>query len=121
MDQKAPSRVHNSVRSLVSCYNKRFGDGKLFTIRNPQSIFWGHISVLDADLVCLHELLERSDDWTYFVNNAGTELPIRPYANFVAMARRAKGGNVLESYKLPNFFESRVNRYYQLERYSNYR
>jgi hypothetical protein len=51
VDQKAPRRVHDSVEALTSCYNKKFGAGRIFVIRNPISVFWGHISVLDADLV----------------------------------------------------------------------
>jgi len=51
VDQKAPKRLHDSVDSLAACYNHKFGHGKVFVIRNPISVYWGHISVLDADLV----------------------------------------------------------------------
>ena len=119
VDLKAPLRVHEAVAALASCYNRRFGAGKIEVIRNPRPVFWGHISVLAADLACLRLSLERSPDWTYFVNTAGTELPVAGYPNFEAVAAKAEGGNVLESYKLPKFFESRVNRYYQMERYFN--
>ncbi len=44
-------RVHEAASGLARCYNTHFGEGRVFVIRNPISVYWGHISVLDADLV----------------------------------------------------------------------
>ncbi len=43
--------MHEAASGLARCYNSRFGEGRVFVIRNPISVYWGHISVLDADLV----------------------------------------------------------------------
>ncbi len=51
VDQKAPRRVHSAARALADCYNLRFGPGRVDVVRNPIPVYWGHISVLDADLV----------------------------------------------------------------------
>ncbi len=64
--------------------------------------------------------MERSLSWNYFVNVAGTELPITPYSDFEQVAVRANGNNVMESYMLPSFFFFRINRYFQLQRFENY-
>ena len=58
VDYKAPPSVHSAVRSLVDCYNARFANSDLFIVKRPLSVYWGHITVLDADLMCLEELLE---------------------------------------------------------------
>lgn len=67
--------------------------------------------------ICLHELMERDSSWQYFLNTAGTELPLVPYSAFEEMASRAAGENVMESYRLPPPFYTRVNRYYHLQRF----
>ena len=45
-------------------------------------MYWGHISVLDADLICLRHLLAVGQ-WDYFVNTAGTEMPMASYSKFI--------------------------------------
>ena len=55
-------------------------------------------------------------DWDYFINTAGTELPIVNYPGFIELIKAGGGSNVLESYRLPHYFKSRINRYYDLER-----
>ncbi len=64
VDQKAPQEIHDTVEALVGCYNQKFnsdnnedgGGDRVFVIKNPISVYWGHISVLDADLVFLGQI-----------------------------------------------------------------
>ena len=62
------------------------------------------------------ELLKRDSNWTYYSNLAGTELPLLNYTGFNAFVERAKGKEILESYPLPGYFLSRVNKYHKLDR-----
>ena len=43
---------------------------------NRHKVYWGHISMLMGDLKCLHELLERNHQWNFFINQAGTAIPL---------------------------------------------
>ena len=55
-------------------------------------------------------------DWDVFLNTAGTELPNLNYQEFKDLIRANGGKNMLESYPIPKYFNSRINRYFGLER-----
>ena len=44
-------------------------------VENPVSTYWGHASLVEADLLCLKLLLERSKSWTHIFNLPGSMLP----------------------------------------------
>ncbi len=62
---------------------------------------------MNADLVCLKELLKRNKDWKYFLNQAGTALPtksIRKISEAVAgLADRDSVFSMIVSKKILNF------------------
>ncbi len=60
---------------LYTFYRKQYSDAKIFVAPSRKEIYWGHISLLEADLAC-HELLySRHDEWKFYLNLAGSELP----------------------------------------------
>ncbi|TRY73679.1 hypothetical protein TCAL_10160 [Tigriopus californicus] len=82
LDLKASDKVKSAVRSLVRCYKLKF-PGSMFMIAKLEiPVYWGWDSVLEADLVCLRLLLEHDTRWQYFMNPAGTELPLVSYRAF---------------------------------------
>ena len=48
---------------------------KLILIEDRHEVYWGHVSMLEGDLKCLHKLLEIPD-WKFFINQAGTAMPL---------------------------------------------
>ncbi len=44
-------------------------------VSQTENIYWGDISLLNADLACLDLLLQNDQVWQYYFNLAGTELP----------------------------------------------
>lgn len=82
LDLKATDKVKLAVRSLVRCYKHKF-PGSMFMISKLEiPVYWGWDSVLEADLACLRLLLEHDTRWQYFMNPAGTELPLVSYRTF---------------------------------------
>ena len=54
MDKKADKSVHETANALANCYNNKFGGAeRVFIAKDPVPVYWGHVSVLDADLVSL--------------------------------------------------------------------
>ena len=47
----------------------------IFEPSKTHPIFWSDYSLLEADIVCMNELLKRSKKWKHFVNQAGTVMP----------------------------------------------
>lgn len=115
VDIKTPKETQKTIESLVKCYQNQFGNDSIFIVDNPVSVTWAHVSVLQADILCLESLLERKSTWSYFINTAGTELPIVPYSVFEEKAKQAKNSNIVESYKLPADFKHRIKFQYKLE------
>jgi hypothetical protein len=52
---KADGVTREAAESLVGCYRKKYPDypDSIFFAEDPVSVFWGHMSVLDADLVVI--------------------------------------------------------------------
>ena len=50
--------VFEAVNRLVQCYKKQFPESNIFVVKRPIAVYWGHISVLEADLICLDELMK---------------------------------------------------------------
>lgn len=107
-----------AIRFLVACYQIYFDTTNIFLFEERRAIFWGHYSVLQADLDCLEHMMRIDKKWKYFMNNAGTELPIVPYSTIEATAKRANGQNVMEGEPIPQEFEERINRYHMFTRYN---
>ncbi len=96
VDIKASEGVKEAIKNIVKCYKEAYPESNIFVATNPVSVYWGHISTLEviqkfsdefastqhflfqADLTCLRALLLRDDRWQFYINPAGTELPLLP-------------------------------------------
>ena len=58
------------------------------------------IRLIQADLMCMRELLRRDADWRYFLNPAASELPLVTVEEMENTLRHI-GGSIVESYPLP--------------------
>ena len=52
--------VRRAVASIVKCFQSQFKTDSVFLAQSTQNVFWGHMSVLDADLTCIEHLLTSS-------------------------------------------------------------
>ncbi len=78
VDGKAPDAFKDSVQDLATCYKEHFPSSQIFVLAHAFPVFWADISLLQADMVCLKELLLRHNSWKFFINQAGTSLPQIP-------------------------------------------
>jgi len=71
---KVTGQTRKAVERLVSCYAEMFPESKekVFISKESIQVFWGHMSVLDADLICLRELRVKSEKWLHAATLAGT-------------------------------------------------
>eukprot|EP00094_Tigriopus_californicus_P011655 TCALIF_11260-PA protein Name:"Similar to GCNT3 Beta-1,3-galactosyl-O-glycosyl-glycoprotein beta-1,6-N-acetylglucosaminyltransferase 3 (Ovis aries)" AED:0.17 eAED:0.20 QI:0/0/0/0.75/1/1/4/0/360 len=117
VDKKVPKEVFDAVQSLIACYQNMFGKTSIFILENRNPIFWGHYSILEADLSCLERLDQMDNDWKYFMNTAGTELPNVAYGTIEATAKQANGQNVMDRHPIEKKFLPRVDRYHIFRRF----
>eukprot|EP00095_Tigriopus_kingsejongensis_P009896 maker-scaffold470_size172058-snap-gene-0.32 protein:Tk09896 transcript:maker-scaffold470_size172058-snap-gene-0.32-mRNA-1 annotation:"n-acetyllactosaminide beta- -n-acetylglucosaminyl- isoform a isoform x2" len=76
LDPKAPLSVETAFNGLIQCYQEVFPNTAIIVISRTVPVFWGHFSVLQADLKCLRALRAANKVWKDFINPAATELPI---------------------------------------------
>lgn len=56
------------------------------------------MSVLDADLICLRQLLRADPNWKMWFNPASTELPLVTHTEYRKRVREA-GGNIANQWR----------------------
>ncbi|KAL3870464.1 hypothetical protein ACJMK2_038522 [Sinanodonta woodiana] len=87
VDQKAVRGVKEAMKCIASCFENVFIASKLHSVR------WGTLSVLDADLSCMAELLQNHKSWKYFINLTGQEFPLRTNYELVKILSVYDGAN----------------------------
>ena len=45
--------------------------------RNNTEVYWGHSSILEAELFCLQDLLQNNKSWEYAIDLTGSEVEDR--------------------------------------------
>ncbi len=68
----------------------KFQSNNVFLAKNVTPIYWASHSLLNAELTCIEELLQKGD-WDYFMNLAGRDLPL---ISVDKMAKRLRKNNV---------------------------
>lgn len=121
VDLKAPSIVQEAVDSLIKCYNQKFyGSNEhmnLFAYKFPMPVWWGHISILEADLACLRQLMAPKYRWKYFMNLAGSELPMKTVSEMQQILKRLKSKSISMSVVLPSIFKYRATNRFKMSRF----
>lgn len=117
VDQKASKKFRRIIEDLAYCYNWRFQRNNIFIIKRPFAIEWGHISVLQADLACLEELIRQGQNWDYFANFAGTELPLVTYKELLGKIQDAPSNtDFLDSHFVAKKYLHRIQFFFEMRR-----
>ncbi len=88
VDTKAPDVMHRAVRSIVRCFPNVFVASRL------ERVFWGHISVVRAEMNCLQDLLQYH--WKYFINLSGQMFPLHSNRDLIKILTLYDGANDIE-------------------------
>jgi len=72
IDPRADPLFKETIEMIVSCYKQHFKVDSIFLAKNAHPVHWGHISILNADLACMEQLLGRPG-WKTMINLAGSE------------------------------------------------
>jgi Core-2/I-Branching enzyme len=64
---------------------------------SPARVVWGAVTVLDAELSCIRQLLTLSGDWKYFINLVGKDFPLKTNLELVRILKAFRGANNIEA------------------------
>jgi beta-1,3-galactosyl-O-glycosyl-glycoprotein beta-1,6-N-acetylglucosaminyltransferase len=99
VDKKAPMDFHTSVKLTVECLKKRYPKTHYHLIEEPINLYWGHVSMLQSDLMCLKTLLgEENSSWQYYMNLAGSVLPTANMTIMEHVISSLDGNSIVESF-----------------------
>ncbi len=87
----SPQIVHN-VREIIKCFPNAF-------ISTPTiDVEWGTPSVLEADLICMNNLVKITKPyWLYFLNANIHEFPLKTNLETVRILKILNGGNSIDT------------------------
>jgi hypothetical protein len=115
VDLKADTIVHQAVHSIVNCFKERFPESNLFLADFSIPVYWGHISMMDAELQCLQLLDQRDSEWQFYFNLAGSELPLVPISKIEQILSEAPANqSIFHSFPTPEFLKDRYEVSYAL-------
>ena len=99
-------------KSVAKCLDNVFVVSKLVRV------YYGHISITDAQLHCMRDLMSYTEDrWKYAINLCGREVPLRTNREIVEALKKMKGYTALQLRHLtPNFWTSRFKYRFRLGR-----
>ena len=102
-DGKADKTMIQAFRKLASCFDNIFIPDELV------SVTYMHISMVDAQLKCLHHLVNdyQHFHWKYASNLCGKELPFNSNRIMVEKLKEMNGDSVVDVEKMPakNYWE----------------
>ena len=89
IDKGSPQWWINSIKNITSCLPNVFVAKKLV------KIYYGSVSILDAHLSCLSELLTVTTQWKYVLTLHSPELPLITNRDIVKKLMELKGNNIV--------------------------
>ncbi|XP_060791637.1 beta-1,3-galactosyl-O-glycosyl-glycoprotein beta-1,6-N-acetylglucosaminyltransferase 4 isoform X1 [Neoarius graeffei] len=108
-DLKSSMTFAEAMHGLTRCLPNVFVASRLETVQ------YGGISRLRADLNCLSDLLNSHIRWRYVINLCGQDFPLRSNAEIVSDLKALKGMNVLETTRPSTFKKQRFTFQFELK------
>ncbi|KAI4561013.1 hypothetical protein MJG53_017642 [Ovis ammon polii x Ovis aries] len=88
VDEKATDTFKGSVKQLLSCFPNAFLASKM------ESVVYGGISRLQADLNCIKDLVASEVPWKYILNTCGQDFPLKTNREIIQHLKGFKGKNI---------------------------
>ncbi|XP_045206284.1 beta-1,3-galactosyl-O-glycosyl-glycoprotein beta-1,6-N-acetylglucosaminyltransferase-like [Mercenaria mercenaria] len=96
VDAKTSNKIFAAMSRIVNCFDNVFMPSK----RIP--VFWGEMTVLEPEILCMEELWKRSKTWKYFINLTGQEFPLKTNYELVKILKVYNGSNDVEATRKRN-------------------
>ena len=110
VDKKSPKWWTDGLRQFTKCFNN------IFISTKQVHIFYGSVSILDAHLSCLKDLVNVTADWRYVITLNSPEIPLVTNKEMVDTLIKMNGTNIMTNgfdalHK--TFKNGSPNKYYQ--------
>jgi len=113
VDAKASDTYKSSVAKLLNVYRYHFPETTIILANPTLRIYWSGVSILEAGLDCMEQLVKANADWKFFFNAIGTALPGRPIRDIAEMLKDLNG-DVVTSVPMTDFIKGYISHKYLL-------
>ena len=103
IDKKSPKWWTDGLRQFTKCFNN------IFISTKQVHIVYGSVSILDAHLSCLKDLVNVTADWRYVITLNSPEIPLVTNKEMVDTLIKMNGTNVMTVFK--DVFTEKGNAY----------
>ncbi|XP_051826664.1 N-acetyllactosaminide beta-1,6-N-acetylglucosaminyl-transferase-like isoform X2 [Antechinus flavipes] len=111
VDEKATNDFKDAVKWVVDCLPNAFLASKM------ESVVYGGISRLQADLNCMKDLVASEVQWKYIINTCGQDFPLKTNKEIIQHLKGFKGKNITPGVLPPPHIIRRTKYIYKEQRY----
>ena len=86
-------------------------------VRKPVNVIWGHVSVLEAQITCMRDLMRSHVRWKYLITLVGQDFPLYSNENIVEALKTLRGVNNIVSEPIHEEFINRTRFVHLFDRY----
>ena len=79
-----------TAENLLGCYRQKYPGSLIYSASENIKVYWGHWSIVQAELNCLKDLYNDDQRWKYAVDLAGSELMVLSNAELGKWVPRAE-------------------------------
>ncbi|KAM9858390.1 beta-1,3-galactosyl-O-glycosyl-glycoprotein beta-1,6-N-acetylglucosaminyltransferase-like [Aulostomus maculatus] len=95
VDQKSQASFISAITAITSCFPN------VFMANKTENVVYAAWPRVQADLNCMADLYNSSTQWKYFINLCGQDFPLKTNLEMVRALRSLKGGNSMETERMP--------------------
>lgn len=102
VDRKSSESFLRAVRAMTKCLPN------VYITNNTVDVIYPHISILQAQINCMSDLMDVSKKWKYFINLVGQDYPLYGNGQIVKALQGLNGLNMIESFHHPKHLRDRT-------------
>ena len=97
VDHKSSALFRSSVSNMLECYRRKYPGSYIYPATMSYDVYWGHFSIVEAELICMRDLLTNGRNWSYALNMAGSEVMLATNLELVNILSKQEGERFSES------------------------
>ena len=91
VDHKSSALFRSTVSNMLECYRRKYPGSYIYPATMSYDVYWGHFSIVEAELICMRDLLTNGRNWSYALNMAGSEVMLATNLELVNILSKKEG------------------------------
>ena len=91
---------------MLECYRRKYPGSYIYPATMSYDVYWGHFSIVEAELICMRDLLTNGRNWSYALNMAGSEVMLATNLELVNILSEQEGERYCNSVPMPESWKT---------------